>query len=112
MRANIDLTSGGNHYLGLFLRATEVLGESLDYRQTLRNVCAAAVDSIADICIIDLGGPGDTLMVGAAHRDPARTRDTQSAGVHLKSEPGRPMHPVCQVLLSGQPFHAPRIDEA
>lgn len=112
MAQTTDHPVDGNHYLGLFLRSTEVLGESLDYRETLRNVCAAAVESIADICIIDLGPPGETEMVGAAHRDPARTRDTQSAGIHLESDPDRPMHPVCQVLLSGQTFYAPRIDEA
>ena len=112
MPAQIGTPRDGDHYLDLFLRVTEVLGDSLDYRETLRNVCSAAVQSIGDICIIDLGPAGDTEMVGAAHRDPARTLDTQLAGIHLHSDPERPIHPVCQVLSNGQPFYAPRIDDA
>ena len=112
MRAKIDLPRDGEHYLGLLLRVTEVLGESLDYRETLRNVCSAAVESIADICIIDLGPVGNTELVAAAHRDPGGTRDAQSAGTHLQSDPDRPVHPVCQVLTSGQALYVPRIDEA
>lgn len=98
-------------YMHFLIAAGELLGSSLDYRSTLKNVCTAAVESVADICILDLGSTSDIEMVGAAHRDKARTEDLQELAEHFDREPGRPAHPVCMVLDSGQPFFAAHIDE-
>lgn len=99
-------------YMHFLVEAGELLGSSLDYRSTLRNVCEAAVKSIADICILDIGGSAaDTEPVAMAHRDPSQTKDLAYLEKHLPSETGRPAHPVCRVLDSGCSFFAFHIDE-
>jgi PAS domain S-box-containing protein len=51
--------------------ASRLLGSSLDYPQTLRNVAWAAVPQIADWCVVDLVDlDGQREQVVAAHRDP------------------------------------------
>jgi PAS domain S-box-containing protein len=56
-------------------RAGEVLGRSLDFETTLRDVASIAVPELADWCIIDLleaGGAARRMAI--AHNDPARER--------------------------------------
>lgn len=98
-------------YMHFLVAAGELLSSSLDYRSTLKNVCAAAVEVIADICVLDLGSTSDTETVGAAHREKARNGDLSEIAEHFDQETGRPAHPVCKVLDSGQPFFAPHIDD-
>lgn len=98
------------HFL---VEAGELLSSSLDYRATLRNVCAAAVKAIADICILDIGGcAADVEAVAMAHRDKALAKDLSCLERQLHGEFGRPAHPVCRVLDSGQTFFAQKIDDA
>jgi PAS domain S-box-containing protein len=53
--------------------ASRVLGSSVDYEQTLRNVARAAVPQIADWCAVDLvDDEGERQRVVAAHRDPRK----------------------------------------
>jgi PAS domain S-box-containing protein len=53
--------------------ASQVLGSSMDYGQTLRNVAWAAVPQIADWCAVDLvDADGEREQVVAAHRDAAK----------------------------------------
>lgn len=99
-------------YMHFLVAAGELLSTSLDYRSTLRNVCAAAVETIADICILDLGSSADVERVGAAHRDKSLEPLLLSVDNPLQNEPGRPAHPVSMVLDTGQPFFAPHIDDA
>jgi PAS domain S-box-containing protein len=54
-------------------RAGEVLGRSLDFDTTLRDVASLAVPELADWCIIDLVEEGGRARrVAIAHDDPAR----------------------------------------
>jgi PAS domain S-box-containing protein len=54
-------------------RAGEVLGSSLDYGQTLRNLAGLAVPRIADWCAVDLlDERGEREPVAVAHSDPSR----------------------------------------
>jgi hypothetical protein len=92
--------------------AGELLSASLDYRSTLRNVCDAAVQSVADICVLHLGSATQAEVVGAAHKDTAHLTELDELTDHLASDDGRPPHPVCRVLDSGQPFFAQHIDDA
>lgn len=91
--------------------AGELLSSSLNYRTTLGNVCKAAVENIADICVLDLGKIGDVTACGAAHRNPRLTPHLDAMTSHLSSDPGRPAHPVCRVLETGRTFFAPVIDD-
>ena len=98
-------------YMHFLVAAGELLSSSLDYRSTLKNVCSAAVEAVADICVLDLGSTSDAEAVGAAHKDKAHSADLAEIAEHLVSEPGRPLHPVCKVLDSGQPLFVPFIDK-
>lgn len=95
------------HFL---IAAGELLSSSLDYRSTLKNVCAAAVEAIADICVLDLGSAADIEMVGAAHKDRTKTPELAEMARHIKHDDGRPAHPICKVMDSGQAFFVPHID--
>jgi hypothetical protein len=98
-------------YMHFLVAAGELLGSSLDYRATLKNVCAAAVEAIADICILDLGSTKDTEMVGAAHKDKTQAPELAEHDEHFRQETGRPAHPICKVLDSGQPLLVRDIDD-
>lgn len=98
-------------YMHFLVAAGELLASSLDYRTTLRTVCNAAVDVIADICVLDLGSTKDVELVGAAHKDPALNEELAQLAQHFVREEGRPAHPVCKVLDTGLPFFAPKIDD-
>lgn len=98
-------------YMRFLVAAGELLASSLDYRSTLRTVCIAAVDVIADICVLDLGSAKDVELVGAAHKDHARSDELAELAHHFDREEGRPAHPVCKVLDTGLPFFAPNVDE-
>ncbi len=55
--------------------ASELLGSSLDYETTLRNVVKLAVPSIADWCAVDLLTPeGAIRRVNVAHVDPDKVK--------------------------------------
>lgn len=99
-------------YMHFLIAAGELLSSSLDYRSTLRNVCAAAVETIADICILELGSTNDVERVGAAHRDEALEPLLETVETHLEHDEGRPAHPVSQVLSTGQTYFAPTIDDS
>jgi len=98
-------------YMRFLVAAGELLSSSLNFRTTLGSVCKAAVERIADICVLDLGRIGDVNAAGAAHHDPSLTPHLDVMTSHLHSAPGRPAHPVCHVLESGKTFLAPVIDD-
>lgn len=98
------------YYFELLLRAGEVLDRSLDYSETLQNVCAAAVDTVADVCIIDLGAADAPRMVAAAHRDPKRSIELENAGRFLRHKEGKAPHPVREVIRSRNSLLVTRVD--
>lgn len=99
-------------YMRFLIAAGELLSSSLDYRNTLRNVCKAAVQTVADICLLDLGSASDVERVSAARKGDEQYGVSAALIEYLHSDEGRPAHPVCKVLDSGQPFLAPSIDDA
>lgn len=99
-------------YLRFLVWAGGRLGQSMNYRETLAAISDAAVTTVADLCVIDIGKAGETDCVGAAHRDPSKNLLLRFIGEHLHSDNGRPVHPVCQVLKSGRTFVAQSIDDA
>lgn len=93
------------------VRAGEILGLSLDYHQTLGNVCASAVETVADICLLDLGTGGELEMVAAAHRIPGVSARLADAGEHLRTCEGYPRHSVCEVVDTGASLLIPEVDD-
>lgn len=100
-------------YLRLLLRAGEMLDSSLDYRETMLNVCAAAVATVADICALVMPGEhGDLEVIASAARDLARVPDVASAGRFLRSSPGYPPSIVESVVRDGEIIFVPRVTDA
>src|SRR3954454_12780200 len=61
--------------LSFLLRASELLADSLDYEETLRQVADLAVPRIADWCSIDLvDDDGNIESVAVAHVDPDKVK--------------------------------------
>lgn len=107
----IESSTSQATYLSFFVHAADVLAQSLDYQETLQNVAASAVATVADLCIVDLGEVGETRMVAAAQRDASEIATLNALEAHLQRAEGRPVHPVSRVLASGKTFFAPVIDD-
>lgn len=98
-------------YLRFMVRAGEILGLSMDYRETLQNVCGVAVETVADICLLDLGKPGNIELVACAHRQPGHISELRQAGNFLVIAQDRPPHPVCEVIDTGKAVVVQHVDE-
>ncbi|MBV8639324.1 MAG: SpoIIE family protein phosphatase [Candidatus Eremiobacteraeota bacterium] len=82
---------GERDYLRFLVHAGEVLSSSLDVRETIMNICAAAVETVADMCYLIAKNPGGELeIIGLAARDASALPDMADAGQFLHSEPGYP----------------------
>ncbi|TAM86356.1 GAF domain-containing protein [bacterium] len=97
-------------YLGFLVQAGEILGRSFDYHETLRNVCVAAVETVADVCLLDLGKPGNLELVAFAHRDPRFSEDLRSAEAFQAQDGSH--HPVLDVIKTGKPVLVSDVDES
>jgi PAS domain S-box-containing protein len=84
-------------------RASEVLGSSLDYEQTLRNVAQLAVPDVADWCAVDLlDADGDRVSVAIAHADPSRLELAEELRTY-EPEQLDPEQGLGRVLRTGEP---------
>lgn len=91
--------------------ASAVLGASLDYETTLKNLAQLAVPDFADWCRIDLvDEQGEVNMVSVAHIDPEKVAWVDSH--QQKYPPNRHSERgVYQVVRSGQPEFYPEIPD-
>jgi PAS domain S-box-containing protein len=80
-----------------------VLGSSLDFEQTLRNVARLAVPDIVDWCAVDLFEDGGRVTVAVAHVDPERVTLAERLREY---EPDRldPEQGLGMVLRTGEPL--------
>jgi phosphoserine phosphatase RsbU/P len=89
--------------LAFLLSLSAALSESLDYEETLRRLGRRSVETIADLCLIDvLLEDGSINRVVAVHRDPAM----QPLADELRERyapAGSGPHPAAQVLSTGEP---------
>lgn len=82
-------------------RATELLGLSLDYEQTLRTLARLCVPEIADWCAIDVvRDDGEYERLAVEHADPERVRAVLDLNRRFHPEPER--DPVVAVMASGR----------
>ncbi|HEX8905265.1 MAG TPA: PAS domain-containing sensor histidine kinase, partial [Longimicrobiaceae bacterium] len=89
--------------------ASTLLSLPLDYTETLATLARLCVRETADwavVFIVDEDGAVQRLEV--AHRDPARAEVVREMGEHRIGG----SHPVLQVLRTGRPLLASRVDEA
>lgn len=100
-------------YVELLLRAGEMLSHALDWEQTIDSVCRAVVETIADICILDLkDNSGELRLVAAAHRNEELTRHLVDAGRFLYGKERGVTHPVVATVASRSPLCIPDVDDA
>lgn len=86
----------------LFLaRASEILGASLDYEQTLQELAQLAVPRLADWCLIDLVKGGVLEQAVCAHIDPEKRELARELARRTLKEPS-PRHGVKHVLDTGR----------
>ena len=93
--------SGISERYETLLRASTILGSSIDFDQTLRNLALILVETYAHICVIDVAEGDGVRRVVALHRDPSK-RDLMDRAMRLPPEPGTD-HVVFRVLRSGNP---------
>jgi phosphoserine phosphatase RsbU/P len=87
--------------LAFLLSLSASLSESLDYEETLRRLGRRTVETIADLCLVDvLSEDGSIARVVAVHRDPA----LQPLADELRDRyapSGTGPHPAAHVLTTG-----------
>jgi PAS domain S-box-containing protein len=82
--------------------ASRVLGSSLNYERTLRNVAELAVPEIADWCAVDLvDADGDRVPVSVAHVDAAKLRLADELRSYAPARPD-PEQGLGLVLRTGE----------
>ncbi len=87
--------------------ASELLGSSLDYNRTLRQVAQLSVPGLADWCAIDMVGPnGEIERLAVAHQDPEKVSWAYELQEMYPPDPDAPTG-VPQVLRSGEPEFFP-----
>jgi GAF domain-containing protein len=72
--------------------ASELLGSSLDYERTLRQLAQLAVPEMATWCSVDmLGSDGSLQRLAVAHEDPERLAWAERLGEEYPPDPDAPM---------------------
>jgi PAS domain S-box-containing protein len=98
--------------LAFLLRASELLSESLDYEETLRQVADLAVPRIADWCSIELVDPdGRIEQVAVAHVDPDKRKLAQELRNRYPPDPNARTG-TANVIRTGRSEVIGRIDDA
>jgi PAS domain S-box-containing protein len=97
--------------LAFLLRASELLSESLDYEETLRQVADLAVPNIADWCSIELVEPdGEIKPVTVAHVDPDKRRLARELRERYPPDPNGATG-IAQVVRTGRSEVIEEIDD-
>lgn len=92
--------------------ASAVLGDSLDYEETLRRVARLAVPRIGDWCAVEIVSPdGEVEWLTVEHVDPAKVELARELRRRYPPDPNATVG-VAAVIRSGQPELAPVIDPA
>ncbi|HEY4439607.1 MAG TPA: GAF domain-containing SpoIIE family protein phosphatase [Candidatus Elarobacter sp.] len=110
--ADFDRLRADAAFMEFLVDAGELLSSSLDYRKTLKTVCSAAAQTIADICILEIGSVNDLELIAAAHRNPELTPELERNARRLERSGERVAHPVLQVLDRAVTVLVPQIDDA
>lgn len=91
--------------------ASAVLGSSLDYEETLRQVAALVVPRLADWCAVHLVEPdGSIRAITVAHADPSKTEWIAEMQRRYPPDPDAP-HGAAAVIRTGQPELYPQITD-
>ncbi|MDB4880310.1 MAG: ATP-binding region ATPase domain protein [Gemmatimonadetes bacterium] len=92
-------------------RASEVLGSSLDYEVTLRELAQLVVPELAEWCTVHMvEADGTVREVALAHADPGRIAWAAELNRRFPPDPDAAQG-VPQVIRSGEPLLMPEIDD-
>ena len=95
------------HYLA---RASDVLGQSLDYHTTLTELAHLVVPELADWCAVDMVVGGGTERLAVAHVDPERVAYAKELERRYPPNPNATSG-VPQVIRTGEPELIPEIPD-
>jgi PAS domain S-box-containing protein len=97
--------------LAFVAEASELLGSSLDYEQTLAGLARLSVPRLADWCAIDMvGADGSIERLAVAHEDPDKVKWALELQERYPPDPGDP-HGVSFVIRTGEPEFLPELRE-
>jgi PAS domain S-box-containing protein len=95
----------------LLAKVGEILGSSLDYEQTLRNVAGVTVPQFADWCAVDLfDAEGRRESVAVAHKDPDKLKLAEQLRAYDPEELD-PDRGLGQLRRTGEPQLYPQITD-
>ena len=83
-------------------RVSEVLGSSLDYRETIQSVARLCTGFLAEYCVVHVEDAGEIRALGIAHSDIRREPSLLEILRLLPIGPSS-RNPVVEVLRTGQP---------
>jgi PAS domain S-box-containing protein len=97
--------------LAFIAEASELLGSSLDYEQTLARLARLSVPALADWCTIDMvGADGSIQRLAVAHQDPDKVVWALELQERYPPDPDDP-HGVSFVIRTGEPEFLPELPE-
>ncbi len=88
---------------------TTLLMTSLDYGESLRQLAAAAVPFLGDICLVDIGDGHMITRMAAAHADPTRQALVDRLARYAPDPFGS--HPAVRVMRTGVPEASPEMTD-
>jgi PAS domain S-box-containing protein len=96
---------------GYLMRASEILGSSLDYRETLNELARLVVPDIADWCAVEIANDhGKLEQLAVAHADPERARWGRELNQRYPPRPNDESG-AYHVLRTGRPELYPEITD-
>ncbi len=107
----LALAQEGQARADFLVRAGDVLGSSLDYHRTLREVARLAVPILADWAVVDIVDANGARRLAVAHVDPAKVELARGVTERYPFDPNAPAG-AGEVLRSGRPHLYPEITDA
>ncbi len=98
------------HRMSFLAEASRILGASLDYETTLRNVAMLAVPDFADWCAVDLFDEAGIHRVALHHRDPDRIHSAEKLSSRYPPNPDATTG-VGRVRRTGDTIFVPEITD-
>ena len=89
-------------YLELLVRVGEILSSAIDWERTVSAVCNAAVETVADICVLGLTD-SELHVAAAAHQNPELTPALHGIGSFLFG-PRTAVHPLVETITTKEPI--------
>ena len=87
---------------------TTLLMTSLDFGESLRQLAAAAVPFLGDVCLVDIADGPNVVRMAAVHRDPAQQPLVDVLGERYPPDPFGD-HPAVRVMTTGVPESSPEM---